>query len=99
MSSAEERAVEAVQVAARKAVAFQAETHAQVIEQARKRQRTSSGEQEEDESLREVDDSDLIKAAGHSKSLMSLVREHGIKLYKKGWKNLTFKEKCIAEFS
>lgn len=44
MSSAEERAVEAVQVAARKAVAFQAETHAQVIEQARKRQRTSSGE-------------------------------------------------------
>lgn len=91
--------MEAVQVAAREAVAFQAETHVQVIEQARKRQRIITSEEEEAESLRKIDVSDSIKAAGHSKSLMSLVREHGIKLYKKGWKNLTFKEKCIAEFS
>lgn len=92
--------MEAVQVAAREAVAFQAETHVQVIEQARKRQRIITSEEEEQaESLRKIDVSDSIKAAGHSKSLMSLVREHGIKLYKKGWKNLTFKEKCIAEFS
>lgn len=61
-----------------------------------KRESAKNREEENEVSL-EVDDSDDIKIIGHSRSLMSVVQEHGLKLYKKGWKRLNAKERCFAE--
>lgn len=96
MPSAEERAVEAVRIAAREAVIYQAETQVEVIEQARKCQRTLSGEEEEQNEVSlEVDDSDNIKIPGYSRSLMSVVRGYGLNLYRKQWKNLKCQRKML----
>ncbi|KAI9487109.1 MAG: hypothetical protein EXX96DRAFT_463706, partial [Benjaminiella poitrasii] len=46
-----------------------------------------------------VDNSDEIRVIGHNKSLMFLVCNIGVKLFKKGWNSLNTAEKFMAEVS
>ncbi|CEG84776.1 hypothetical protein RMATCC62417_18533 [Rhizopus microsporus] len=96
MSSLTTRAIEVINEAATEAVIFNAEKQVEILQKARKRQRiTKTPEVLANED--EVDDYDKIDAIGHSRSLMFLVRSFGVKLYKKGWKNLNAVERFMAE--
>ncbi|CEG73464.1 hypothetical protein RMATCC62417_08843 [Rhizopus microsporus] len=96
MSSLINRAIEAIDEAATETVIFNAEKQVEILQKARKRKRITKTPKvlvNEDE----VDDYDKIDAIGHSTSLMFLVRSFGVKLYKKGWKNLNAVERFMAE--
>ncbi|KAL4215992.1 hypothetical protein CU097_005108 [Rhizopus azygosporus] len=81
-------AIEAIDEAVTETVIFNTEKQVEILQKATPKVLTNEDE---------VDDYDKIDAIGHSTSLMFLVRSFGVKLYKKGWKNLNAIERFMAE--
>ncbi|CAO3651250.1 unnamed protein product [Mucor hiemalis] len=96
----DDRVVDAIENATNEAIIFQAESHVDAIERARKRRNT----REEAEAVaaaaaREVDESDSVTVFGHSKSLMYLAREFGLECCGKNFKSLNTVEKYYAKLN
>ncbi|KAI8882904.1 hypothetical protein K501DRAFT_185545 [Backusella circina FSU 941] len=98
----DDRVADAIENATNEAIIFQAESHVDAIERARKRRKTR--EAAATKAVRkivsaEVDESDSVTVFGHSKSLMYLARKFGLECCGKNFKSVNTIEKYYAKLS